>query len=178
MCARAGNPSRSCGLGERAQCSSSCTGLPVRASAGVPSSRAAAGLAKVTLPWRSTPQMPSATESSRISCWRVKLLGAPAFLGARQHLTQRDGRRLHCGHRLAVFAQAEMAIELEHRQQLAAGAHRHRPAGNHLLRPGRLPRAGLAPTGPGRQPTPGAHPSMPARAIHCRPPASAPCSLG
>ena len=25
---------------------------------------------KLTMPWRSTPQMPSATESSRISCWR------------------------------------------------------------------------------------------------------------
>ena len=68
----------------------------------------------------------------------VEFLGPAAFLGAGQHLPQRSGRGLNGGHGFAVFAQPEVAVELQDRQNLVAHAHRHRPAGDHLLAQGGL----------------------------------------
>ena len=68
----------------------------------------------------------------------VEFFGAAALLRAGQHLSERGGRRLNGGHGFAVFAQTEVAVELEHRQHAVADAHRNRPAGDHLLAQGGL----------------------------------------
>ena len=63
----------------------------------------------------------------------VELFGPAAFLGAGQHLAQRGGGGLDGGHGFAVFAEPEVAVKLEDGQDVVADAHRHGPAGDHLL---------------------------------------------
>jgi hypothetical protein len=56
-----------------------------------------------------------------------QVVGAAAFLGSRQHLSQRCGRNFHCGNGVAVLEQTETRIKFQHREHLVGGAHRHCP---------------------------------------------------
>ena len=146
----AGSPRRRRDLSGAAPCSSSCTGLPISTRPARPAAAPPRDWQSVTLPWRSSPQMPSATAVQQNLLLPAQLFGAPALLGPRQHLPQRRGRRFHRRHGLAVLAQAEAAIELQHRQHLVARAHRHRPARDHLLLQRRRSRAGCGRSARGR----------------------------
>ena len=68
----------------------------------------------------------------------VKYLGASLFLRTRQQLSQRSRCSLNRRHRIAVFVQTKLTVELEHRKNAVPHAHRRRPAGSHLLAQCRL----------------------------------------
>jgi len=63
----------------------------------------------------------------------VKLLCPAAFVGPRQHLSQRGSDSFYGGQGFAVFAQSEMTVEFQNRQHLVAFADRNRPSGDHLV---------------------------------------------
>ncbi len=58
----------------------------------------------------------------------VEFLGAAPLLAARQHLPQRGGHGFDRSQSFRVFAQTEVTIEFQHRQNLVAFTHRHCPA--------------------------------------------------
>src|SRR5579863_701978 len=60
----------------------------------------------------------------------VELLGAVAFVRAGKHLSQRSGDRLDSSHRLAILAEAEVAVKLQDSQNRASHADRNCAAGD------------------------------------------------